>query len=185
MCGLAVVRTARLNMVVGADRNIQRLLEIPIEIADQNAIGAIWIRKPSLERARKAGARIMRWLHWQLLAPGLSARCEQQRKRRACQYSRSSLHHKSSQQKNKGGIALCGQPLPRLRDYCYGVEDPLSKSFASLTMPLLVLRSPFLVVIVAHVGHIHPSMRHLIDGPVSVANPLVRIRIVAIFVRVV
>src|SRR5437879_7181801 len=118
MSGLAVVRTARLNMVVGADRNIQRLLEIPIEIADQNAIGAIWIRKPSLERARKAGARIMRWLHWQLLAPGLSARCEQQRKRRACQYPLSYLHKKIPSQKNKEGIALYGQPLPRLRDSC-------------------------------------------------------------------
>jgi hypothetical protein len=34
----------------------------------------------------------MRWLQWQLLAPGLSARCEQQRKRRACQYPPSYLH---------------------------------------------------------------------------------------------
>src|SRR2546427_8997398 len=108
MSGLAVVRTARLNMVVGANRNIQRLLEIPIEIADQNAIGAIRIRKPSLERARKAGTRIMRWLHWQLLAPGLSARCEQQRKRRACQYSPSSLHQKSSQQKIREGLLCAG-----------------------------------------------------------------------------
>src|SRR5271165_7297902 len=45
---------------------------------------------------------------------------------------------------------------------------------------LLVLRGPLLVVFVAHVGYVHPGMRHFIDGAVAVSDPLIRIWIVLI-----
>src|SRR5579862_5392589 len=41
----------------------------------------------------------------------------------------------------------------------------------------LVLCGPFLIVVVADVGDVHPSVRHLVDGSVAPSYPLIRIRV--------
>src|SRR5258706_2386777 len=50
---------------------------------------------------------------------------------------------------------------------------------------LLVLVQPLLIFSVADVNHVHPGVRHLIDGAVAVADPLIRIGVVLVGFRVV
>src|ERR671914_3159961 len=57
---LTQIRAARLDAIIGSNRNIERLLEIAIEIAHQKIVGAIRLREPSLERTGHAGTELPR-----------------------------------------------------------------------------------------------------------------------------
>ena len=51
---LTLVRPARLDPVVRTNRDVERLLLIPVEIADEQAVRAVRVLIPALERARYA-----------------------------------------------------------------------------------------------------------------------------------
>src|SRR5690349_17309553 len=67
---LAAIRTARLDPIVGTDRNVQLLPGISIEIAQQQIEAAVGILEPALERASDVRARFVGRLERQ----GLGAR---------------------------------------------------------------------------------------------------------------
>ena len=58
MCRLPVVGPARLDAVVRTDRNVDHLLEIAIEVADEEADAAVGFVEPAFERARHRFARV-------------------------------------------------------------------------------------------------------------------------------
>ena len=57
---LASIRTAPVDSIVGANRHIQLLLRIPIEVAEKQAESAVRILEPTFEGAGDAGAGFMR-----------------------------------------------------------------------------------------------------------------------------
>ena len=77
--GLAQIRAAGLDAVVGADRNIQLLLQVSIVITHKDAITSVGILKPSLEGAGEALAGIVGRLEGQLL--GAQQRGEEAKQR--------------------------------------------------------------------------------------------------------
>ena len=67
MRGLALIRTARIDVIVGADGDIQFLFLIPVEVPEQNAEASVGVREPSFERGRDALPGVVRRLDIQLL----------------------------------------------------------------------------------------------------------------------
>src|SRR5215510_10758337 len=53
---LALIRTAWIDVVVRADRNIQCLFLIPIEITDEKAVTAVVVFEPTFKRTSDARA---------------------------------------------------------------------------------------------------------------------------------
>ena len=62
MRGLALIRTTGIDVVVGADGNIERLFLIPVEVTEQNAEGSIGVREPAFECGGDALPGVMRGL---------------------------------------------------------------------------------------------------------------------------
>ncbi len=56
---LSEVRPTRLDPVVGPNRNVQLLLGVAIEIADQKTAAAIRVGEPAFERAGDAGSKLL------------------------------------------------------------------------------------------------------------------------------
>ena len=54
--GCPRVRTARLDAVVRADGNVELLLRVAVEVADQQALAPVRVVEPAFERARHARA---------------------------------------------------------------------------------------------------------------------------------
>src|SRR5262245_9407890 len=59
---LTSIGSAAIDPIVGADRDIQFLLRIAIEIAQKQAEGSIRVLEPAFEGPGDAGARFMHWL---------------------------------------------------------------------------------------------------------------------------
>ncbi len=65
--GLALVGAAGFDPVVGADRDIQFLFQISIEVSEEQAEGSVLVLKPSFVSARYALPGIVRRAGQQLL----------------------------------------------------------------------------------------------------------------------
>src|SRR5262249_51064616 len=59
-CRLILIGGSWLNFVVGANRNVERLLGIAVVVANQQCEAAIRVRVPPLKRRRNAGAALTR-----------------------------------------------------------------------------------------------------------------------------
>jgi hypothetical protein len=57
---LPKIGTARLDAIIWPDWDVERLLEVAIEVADQEVLSAFRTGKPSFEGARDAGAELAR-----------------------------------------------------------------------------------------------------------------------------
>ena len=67
MCGLTSIRSVRLNLVIGTDRDVERLFLISIEVTDKKTVAAVRILKPALIRSRDALSGIVCGFEGELL----------------------------------------------------------------------------------------------------------------------
>jgi hypothetical protein len=71
VCRLAAIRAAGFDAVVRANRDIERLFLVAIEVAHEEAVAAVRILVPPLEGADHALASLPDRIEWQLCpAPG-------------------------------------------------------------------------------------------------------------------
>ena len=70
MCGLAAVGTAGIDVIRGANRNVDFLLQIAIEIADEQADRSVGVSIPAFVCRGDALARFAQRLERQLLRAG-------------------------------------------------------------------------------------------------------------------
>src|SRR5215471_5338327 len=64
---LSLVGSSGINVVIRADRNVECLFLVSIEVTDEKTKTAVVVLEPAFKRAGDAGAYVARWFQRQLL----------------------------------------------------------------------------------------------------------------------
>src|SRR5688500_7755511 len=107
---LALIRTARFDAVLRADRDVKQLFLIAVVVADQQRVAAVFILVPAFKRRVDVEARVLQRFHDQLLLRVHS--CARETRRDSGRRGHApDLQHSGNSQTNEGAPAAAPREL--------------------------------------------------------------------------
>src|SRR6185436_1448084 len=92
---LALIRTARFDLVLGPDRNVEDFLLVPVEIADQQRERAVVVFVPAFKRGIDVRSRILQRFHGELLGRRCAGQTNEREQQECCSRKRASDHEET------------------------------------------------------------------------------------------